>query len=71
MPTTYPSGGNATDTNENQAFAAWPNAVRIEQVASSERGSPNCLDPSGNSLGNFSVQQYGEMYDCLYMNTGT
>jgi len=71
MPKIYSSGGNGTDVNENQSFAAWPNAVRIEQVASSGSGSPTCLDPSGDSLGDFSVQQQGEMCDCSYMNTGT
>lgn len=71
MAKTYPSNGTATDTNENQPFAAWPNAVRIEQMAASGTGSPTCLDPSGNSLGDFSVQQQGEQCDCLYVNTGT
>ncbi|TVY83482.1 hypothetical protein LSUE1_G002711 [Lachnellula suecica] len=71
MAKTYPTTANATDTNENQAFAAWPNAVKIEQVATSGSGTPTCLDPSGNSLGDFSVSQQGETCDCLYINTGT
>jgi hypothetical protein len=71
MAKTFPKDGNGTDTNESQAFAAWPHAVKVEQVASSGSGTPTCLDPSGNSLGDFSVSQQGELCDCLYLNTGT
>lgn len=71
MAKTYPSVENATDISENQVFGAWPFAVDIQQGATSESGSPTCLDPSGNSLGTFSVQQDGESCQCAYLNTRT
>lgn len=69
MPKTYPN--NSTDTNTTEPFAPWPYAVKVEQVAASGSGTPTCLDPSGNSVGDFSVSDAGQLCDCLYLNTGT
>ena len=69
MPKTYPS--NSTDTNSTDPYAPWPYAVKVEQVAGSAAGSPTCLDPSGKSVGDFSVSEPGQLCDCLYLNTGT
>lgn len=69
LPKTYPI--NNTDTNTNGSFASWPYAVKIEQVAASGSGTPTCLDPSGNSVGDFSITGGDQICDCLYLNTGT
>lgn len=69
MAKTYPN--NSTVTNSTDPFTAWPYAVKIEQVAASGAGSPDCVDPSGKSVGDFSVEDQGQLCDCLYLNTGT
>jgi len=66
MSKTYPS--NSTST---APFAPWPYAVRFEQAAEAELGIPDCTDPSGQSLGDFSVTSQGQVCQCLYQNTGT
>lgn len=53
------------------AFDAWPYAVKVEQVSGAGAGSPECKDPSGNLLGDFSVEDGTQLCDCLYLNTGT
>jgi hypothetical protein len=68
IPKTYPS--NSTSSNSTDAFTPWPYAVKVEQVAASGSGTPECVDAQGNSLGTFSVQS-GQLCDCLYLNTGT
>lgn len=68
----YPQAtASTTETSENGAFPPWPYAVKIEQVSGSGEGTPTCLDPSGNSLGNFGVEDTTQLCDCLYLNTGT
>jgi hypothetical protein len=53
------------------AFETWPHAVKIEQVTGAGAGTPDCQGPSGNSLGDFSVQDGTQLCDCLYLNTDT
>lgn len=69
MPKTYPA--NSTETNSTDAFTAWPYAVKIEQIAAAGAGVPDCMDSSGDSVGDFSVSDDGQLCDCLYLNTGT
>ncbi len=70
MEKTYPSNStNATDTS--MPFTAWPYAVKVEQVTGAGAGTPTCLGPSGQSLGDFSVADETQLCDCLYLNTGT
>jgi hypothetical protein len=52
-------------------YQAWPYAVKIEQVAAAGADTPNCIDSSGNSLGDFSVSDGTQLCDCLYLNYGT
>jgi hypothetical protein len=66
-PKTYP----ANSTSDNGAFAPWPYAVQVEQIADSGTGTPTCLDSSGNSLGDFSVKEQNKQCSCNYLNTGT
>lgn len=68
MEKTYPNNSTAITT---EPFAPWPYAVKVEQVVGAGEGTPTCLDPSGNSLGNFSVSDGSQLCDCLYLNTGT
>ena len=65
---TYP---NNSTTNTTEPFMPWPYAVKVEQVTGAGVGTPTCLDPSGNSLGDFSVSDRTQLCDCLYLNTGT
>ena len=70
MSRTYPD--NSTErTNTTQEFTSWPYAVKIEQISDGGAGTPTCLDPSGNSLGDFSVSNTAQQCDCTYLNTGT
>lgn len=69
MPKSYPS--NDTTSNSTEPFAPWPYAVKVEQVAASGAGTPDCVGPSGESLGDYSVSEAGQLCDCLYLNTGT
>jgi hypothetical protein len=70
MPKSYPNNGaNTTDTQV--AFTPWPYMAKVEQVAASGAGTPTCLDPSGNVMGDFSVSDPTQLCDCLYLNTGT
>lgn len=64
-PKTYPKG------DENGANKAWPYAVKVEQVSGGGAGTPSCVGPSGDSLGDFGVEDTGLLCDCLYLNTGT
>ncbi|KAG4435272.1 hypothetical protein IFR05_009232 [Cadophora sp. M221] len=68
---TFITSDTNSSTDTNSPFAAWPYAVKIEQVASAGEGTPTCLDPSGESLGDFSVTDGTQLCDCLYLNTGT
>lgn len=68
MPKTYPP--NST-INNSSAFTAWPYAVRVEQLAQSGPDTPTCLDRAGNSLGDYSIEETGQICDCVYINTGT
>ncbi|KAJ5037193.1 uncharacterized protein L3040_007373 [Drepanopeziza brunnea f. sp. 'multigermtubi'] len=43
------------DENDGSIFKMWPYAVKVELIAAAGSGTPTCLDPSGNSLGDFSV----------------
>lgn len=52
-------------------FDPWPYAIKIEQVKGAGQGMPECKDPSGKSLGDFSVEDGTQLCDCLYLNTGT
>jgi hypothetical protein len=70
MPKTYPSSTTSSET-ESGAFAPWPYAVSIEQIATSGAGTPTCLDPNGNSLGDFAVSESNRQCSCDYLNTGT
>jgi hypothetical protein len=70
MAKTYPS--NSTNTmGSSTPFSPWPYAVKVEQVSAAGVGTPTCLDPSGQSLGDFSVADGSQLCDCLYLNTGT
>jgi hypothetical protein len=69
MEKSYPD--NSTDTMSSDPFAPWPYAVKVEQVAASGANTPDCVDSSGNSLGDFSVEDGSQLCDCLYLNTGT
>jgi hypothetical protein len=70
IPKTYPKA--STDSgSESGAFSPWPYAVKVEQISASGRGTPTCLDPNGNSMGDFSVQGQNEQCSCNYLNTGT
>lgn len=73
MPKTYPTtlSGDDDSRNSTGSFVDWPYAVKIEQVAASGVGEPDCVDPEGNSVGDFSVEDDGQLCDCLYLNTGT
>lgn len=64
---TYPNDG----TGGSAGFELWPGAVKIEQVAGAKMGSPRCVDGSGNSLGEFGVEDGTQLCDCLWLNTGT
>ncbi|CZR55040.1 uncharacterized protein PAC_04926 [Phialocephala subalpina] len=68
MPKSYPNNSTNTTT---EAFTPWPYAVKVEQVAAAGVGTPTCLGPSGESLGDFSVEDGTQLCDCLYLNTGT
>ncbi|KAE8451372.1 hypothetical protein EG329_004001 [Mollisiaceae sp. DMI_Dod_QoI] len=70
MPKSYPSNSTNT-TDSSQAFSPWPYAVKVEQVAAAGEGTPTCVGPEGQSLGDFSVQDGTQLCDCLYLNTGT
>jgi hypothetical protein len=70
MEKTYPSNSTAS-TNATEAFAPWPFAAKVEQVAGAGAGTPACLDASGNVLGDFSVSDTTQLCDCVYLNTGT
>lgn len=70
MPKTYPSN-SSSETNSTDPFAPWPYAVKVEQISGAGTGTPDCVDSSGNSLGDFSVSDGGDLCDCLYLNTGT
>jgi hypothetical protein len=70
MEKTYPNNSTAS-TNTTDAFMPWPYAAKVEQVTGAGAGTPTCLDPSGNSLGDFSVSDGTQLCDCLYLNTGT
>ncbi|KAI9047469.1 hypothetical protein LZ554_008188 [Drepanopeziza brunnea f. sp. 'monogermtubi'] len=59
------------DENDGAIFKMWPYAVKVELIAAAGSGTPTCLDPSGNSLGDFSVADASQTCDCLYLNTGT
>ncbi|KAF4631990.1 hypothetical protein G7Y89_g6139 [Cudoniella acicularis] len=72
QPKTYPVGSaNAIDMVTDGTFGEWPFAARIEQIAGGGEGTPTCVDPSGNSLGDFSEQDDSQLCDCLYLNYGT
>ncbi|KAH9207292.1 hypothetical protein DL95DRAFT_527979 [Leptodontidium sp. 2 PMI_412] len=71
MPKTFITNNTNSTTDTNTPFAAWPYAVKVEQVASAGDGTPTCLGPSGESLGDFSVADGTQLCDCLYLNTGT
>jgi hypothetical protein len=70
MEKTYPNNSTSS-TNTTEAFTPWPYAAKVEQVAGAGAGTPTCVDPSGNSLGDFSVSDGTQLCDCLYLNTGT
>lgn len=74
MPKSYPPfsiNSTNTSTSNAQPFAPWPYAVKVEEVVGAGVGTPDCFDPSGNSLGDFSVSDRTQLCDCLYLNTGT
>ncbi|KAL2063580.1 hypothetical protein VTL71DRAFT_5385 [Oculimacula yallundae] len=72
MPKTYMTNNETSSTDTtNAAFAAWPYAVKVEQVASAGSGTPTCLGPSGENLDDSSVPDTTQLCDCLYLNTGT
>ena len=73
MEKSYPdySTDGMEGTNTKQAFAPWPFAVRVEQVANAGPGTLTCVDDAGDSMGDFSVADGAESCQCLYLNTGT
>ncbi|KAH7319171.1 hypothetical protein BKA65DRAFT_96090 [Rhexocercosporidium sp. MPI-PUGE-AT-0058] len=71
MPKTFFTNDTNSSIDTNTPFAAWPYAVKVEQVASAGSGTPTCLGPAGQSLGDFSVADGTQLCDCLYLNTGT
>ncbi|KAH7391255.1 hypothetical protein BKA64DRAFT_710164 [Cadophora sp. MPI-SDFR-AT-0126] len=71
MPKTFSTNDTNASTDTNTAFPSWPFAVKVEQVASAGAGTPTCLGPTGESLGDFSVADGTQLCDCLYLNTGT
>ena len=68
---TYGSSTSANSSDSSQSFAAWPGAVRVEQLAAAGPATPTCLGPDGQSLGDFSVETQSAVCECLYSNTGT
>jgi hypothetical protein len=64
---TYPKD----EPNQVSGFELWPGAVKIEQVTGGRPGSPKCVEQSGNSLGEFGVEDGTQLCDCLWLNTGT
>lgn len=65
---------NTTSTNgtdSSGAIEAWPYAVKVEQVTGAGADVPTCVDPSGQVLGDFSVDDGTKLCDCLYLNYGT
>ncbi|PBP25876.1 hypothetical protein BUE80_DR003136 [Diplocarpon rosae] len=63
---------SSNDTNgqtKSLVYAAWPYAVKVQQVAAAAQGTPTCLDPQGNSLGDFSVLDTTQECSCSYINT--
>jgi hypothetical protein len=70
MAKTYPNN-STNDTNTSDPFTPWPYAVKIEEVAAAAAGTPTCLGPSGESLGNFGISDGTQLCDCLYLNYGT
>ncbi|CZS95296.1 hypothetical protein WAI453_011276 [Rhynchosporium graminicola] len=71
MPKTFMVNNDTSSMDTNGPFSAWPFAVKVEQVASAGSGTPTCLGPSGENLGEFSVADTTQLCDCLYLNTGT
>ena len=69
MEKSYPSSGIANVTGE--AYEDWPYAVKVSQVSNAGSGTPTCLGPQGQSLGDFSVADKSEECECAYLNTGT
>lgn len=59
---------NDTESEGSLPFQPWPYMVKIEQTAAPSAGIPQCVDLSGNYLGDFSSQD-GEC-GCEYVNTG-
>lgn len=66
MEKTYPK-----DEKTISGFEPWPGAIKIEQVAGATAENPRCVDSSGNSLGDFGVEDGSQLCDCLWLNTGT
>jgi len=66
---TYPN--NSTTVNSTEPYGPWPYAVRIEQTSPAGAGIPTCLDPMGQSQGDFSVADTSETCECQYLNMGT
>jgi len=69
MAKTYTSSTNGTDSSG--AFIPWPYAVKVEQVTGAGSDVPTCVGPTGQVLGDFSVDDRTQLCDCLYLNTGT
>jgi hypothetical protein len=70
MAKTFPNGESNT-TVTGQPFADWPYAVRVEQMSGGGSGTPTCLGPQGQSLGDFSVSDPAQLCECLYLNNET
>jgi len=64
-------GSNSTSNSTGNAFAPWPYAASMEQVATSGSTVPECYDAQGNLIGNFTVESSGRQCNCLYMNYDT
>lgn len=71
MEKTFPSSGNGTSGIEGQPFAQWPYAVSVKQISGGGAGTPTCLGPQGQSLGDFNVSNVVQQCECLYLNNGT
>ncbi len=63
--------GNSTNATDTSAYSPWPYAVKIEQVIGAGEGTPDCVGPDGQNVGDFSVQDGTQLCDCLYLNYGT
>ena len=60
---------NSTESEGDMPFKPWPYMVKIEQTAAAGAEVPQCVDPTGSDLGDFSTSVQGGECKCDYVNT--